>query len=197
MQVVLVTLMASNNSAREVAGERDILERERLGGLRPLSYVASKVLFLGVFVLLQALWMGLFVEMLCRGIPGDLMVKLGLLVMASAAMTAVCLGVSALMRSPEKATILCIYLVGFQLPLSGAVLALPKAIAGWVQPFIAAYWSWSGSLNTMKTTPFYDAVKKVTESNLEPWNLAVFFLGLHIVVGLVLTYAGTKHSQWD
>jgi hypothetical protein len=49
----------------------------------------------------------------------------------------------------------------------------------------------------MKATPFYEAVQKVTESNLEPWNLAVFFLGLHIVVGLVLTYAGTKHSQWD
>lgn len=197
MQVVLVTLMASNNAAREIAGERDILERERLGGLRPLSYVASKVLFLGAFVLAQALWMGLFVAMLCRGIPGDLPIKLGLLVMASAAMTSVCLGISALMRSPEKATILCIYLVGFQLPLSGAVLALPKMIAPVVQPFVAAYWSWSGSLNTMKPTPFWEAVRYVTESNLEPWNLAVFVLGLHVVVGLVLTYAGAKHSQWD
>ena len=197
MQVVLVTLMASNNAAREIAGERDILERERLGGLRPLSYVASKVLFLGTFVLAQALWMGLFVEMVCRGIPGDLIVKLGLLVMASAAMTSICLGIPALMRSPEKATIMCIYLVGFQLPLSGAVLALPKWLSWIVQPFIAAYWSWAGSLNTMKSTPFYDAVKKVTESNLEPWNLAVFVLGLHVVIGLVLTYAGSKHSQWD
>jgi ABC-type multidrug transport system ATPase subunit len=197
MQVVLVTLMASNNSAREVAGERDILERERLGGLRPLSYVASKVLFLGVFVLAQALWMGLFVEMVCRGIPGDLMIKLGLLVMASAAMTSICLGISALMRSPEKSTILCIYLVGFQLPLSGAVLALPKGIAWIIQPFIASYWSWSATLNSMKATVFYDAVTKVTDSKLEPWNLACFFLGLHIVVGLVLTYAGTKNSQWD
>ena len=197
MQVVLVTLMASNNAAREVAGERDILERERLGGLRPLSYVASKVLFLGTLVLAQALWMGLFVEMFCRGIPGDIVIKLFLLVMASAAMTSICLGISALMRSPEKATILCIYLVGFQLPLSGAVLALPKSIAPIIQPFIAAYWSWAGSLNTMKSTAFYDAVKKVTESNLEPWNLAAFVLGLHMVVGLVLTYAGTKNSQWD
>ncbi|WP_075089321.1 ATP-binding cassette domain-containing protein [Verrucomicrobium spinosum] len=128
MQVVLVTLMASNNAAREIAAERDILERERLGGLRAISYLLSKILFLGSFVLAQALWMGLFVEMLCNGIPGDLVVKLVLLVMASASMTAVCLGISGLMRSPEKATILSIYLVGFQLPLSGAVLTLPKAI---------------------------------------------------------------------
>lgn len=197
MQIVLVTLMASNNAAREIAGERDILERERLGGLRSSSYVLSKVLFLGTFVLAQALWMGLFVELVCGGIPGDLVIKLVLLVMASAAMTAVCLGISAMMRSPEKATILSIYLVGFQLPLSGALLTLPKAIEPLVKPFIAAYWSWSGSLTSMKSTDFYDAVTAVTNTSLEPWNLAIFVLGLHVAVGLALTYAGTKNSQWD
>ncbi|RBP36580.1 ABC-type multidrug transport system ATPase subunit [Roseimicrobium gellanilyticum] len=197
MQVVLVTLMASNNAAREIAGERDILERERLGGLRATSYVLSKVLFLGTFVLVQALWMGLFVEMVCSGIPGDLVVKLIMLVMASGAMTFVCLGISAIMRSPEKATILSIYLVGFQLPLSGALLALPNFIAPAVKPFIAAYWAWAGSLNSMKSTSFYDAVKVVINTGLEPWTLATFALGLHILVGLALTYAGTKNSQWD
>jgi ABC-type multidrug transport system ATPase subunit len=197
MQVVLVTLMASNNAAREIAGERDILERERLGGLRATSYVLSKILFLGTFVLIQALWMGLFVEMVCSGIPGDLPIKLVMLVMASAAMTSVCLGISAIMRSPEKATILSIYLVGFQLPLSGALLTLPKALAPMVQPFIAAYWSWAGSLSSMKSTDFYDAVKAVTSTGLEPWSVAVFVLGLHVLVGLALTYAGTKNSQWD
>ncbi|WP_050028858.1 ATP-binding cassette domain-containing protein [Verrucomicrobium sp. BvORR034] len=197
MQVVLVTLMASNNAAREIAGERDILERERLGGLRAISYLLSKILFLGTFVLAQALWMGLFVEMLCNGIPGDLVVKLVLLVMASGSMTAVCLGISGLMRSPEKATILSIYLVGFQLPLSGAVLTLPKAIEPFIQPFIVAYWSWSGSLSTMKSTSFYDAVKAVTNTSLEPANLAMFVLSIHLVVGLTLAYAGIKKSQWD
>jgi hypothetical protein len=126
-----------------------------------------------------------------------MVVKLGLLVMASASMTAMCLGISALMRSPEKATILSIYLVGFQLPLSGAVLTLPKAIEPFVQPFIAAYWSWSGSLSTMKNTSFYEAVKSVTSTSLEPANLAVFILSIHLVIGLALTYAGTKKSQWD
>lgn len=198
-QVVLVTLMASNNAAREIAGERAILERERLGGLRPLAYLSSKILFLGVFVLAQSLWMGLFVQMICAGLPGNLAWRLLLLVMASAAMTSVCLGISALMRSPEKATILSIYLVGFQLPLSGAVLALPKAIAPIVEPFIAAFWSWSGSLHTLRerAPDFFEAVKKVTASNIEPPNLALFVLGLHIVVGLTLAYAGAKRSQWD
>ncbi len=198
-QVVLVTLMASNNAAREIAGERDILERERLGGLRPAAYLASKIMFLGVFVLAQALWMGLFVEMVCQGIPGDLPWKLVLLVMASAAMTSVCLGISAMMRSPEKATILSIYLVGFQLPLSGAVLALPKALAPVIQPFIAAFWSWSGSLHTLRdhAPDFFEAVKKVTSSNIEQPSLALFVLGLHVIVGLTFAYAGAKRSQWD
>ncbi len=196
-QVVLVTLMASNNAAREIAGERDILEREKLGGLRPLAYVLSKAMFLGVFVLAQSLWMGLFVEMVCPGIPGELMVRLGLLVMASAAMTMVCLGISALMRSPEKATILCIYLVGFQLPLSGAVLALPKKFEPLIQPFIAAFWSWSGSLHTVLNSQFAEAVKAVTTTSLKPPALAFFFLALHVAVGLTAAYAGTKRSQWD
>ncbi|TLD71514.1 ATP-binding cassette domain-containing protein [Phragmitibacter flavus] len=197
MQIVLVTLMASNNAAREIASERDILERERLGGLSSSAYITSKVLFLGGFVVAQTVWMGLFVELLCHGIPGSLLIKLLLLLLSSAAMSAICLGISALMRTPEKATILSIYLVGFQLPLSGAVLALPKSIEPLAQPFIAAYWGWSGSLSTMKATAFYDAVRQVTTTTLAPWNIAAFVLLLHIIIGLALAYIGTKRTQWD
>jgi hypothetical protein len=126
-----------------------------------------------------------------------LFVRLTLLVMASAAMTTVCLGISALMRSPEKATILCIYLVGFQLPLSGAVLALPKKFEPLIQPFIAAFWSWSGSLHTVLSTGFSEAVKAVTSTSLKAPALAFFFLSLHVAVGLTAAYAGAKRSQWD
>lgn len=197
LQVVLVALMASNNAAREVAGERLILEREKLGGLRPLAYVISKVLFLGVFVLAQSIWMGVFVDMIIGGLPGDLLVKLMLLVLASAAITSVCLGISAMSRTPEKATILSIYLVGFQLPLSGAVLSLPDWLEGAVNPFIAAFWAWSGSLRSMSATPFYDAVKKVTETSLVSPELAAFVLLAHVVIGLSMTYVGSKGSQWE
>lgn len=197
LQVVLVTLMASNNAAREIAGERLILEREKLGGLSTLAYVISKVLFLGVFVLAQSLWMGVFVDMIIGGLPGDLIVKLALLVLVSAAMTSICLGISALCRTPEKATILSIYLVGFQLPLSGAVLSLPVWIEGVVNPFIAAFWAWSGSLRSMSDTAFYDAVKQVTETNLVSPELAAFVLLAHVIVGLSMTYVGSKSSHWD
>lgn len=197
LQVVLVTLMASNNAAREIASERLILEREKLGGLSPLAYVGSKVIFLGVFVLAQSLWMGLFVDMVVGGLPGDLVVKLMLLTLASAAMTSVCLGISALSRTPEKATILCIYLVGFQLPLSGAVLALPDWLENWLQPVIAAFWSWSGSLSSMRNTAFYDAVRQVTDTDLVLPSVAAFVLATHVLVGLFMALIGVQRSQWD
>jgi ABC-type multidrug transport system ATPase subunit len=197
LQVVLVTLMASNNAAREIASERLILEREKLGGLSPLAYVGSKVIFLGVFVLAQSLWMGFFVDMIVGGLPGDLIIKLVLLVLASAAMTSVCLGISALSKTPEKATILCIYLVGFQLPLSGAVLTLPDWLENWVQPLIAAFWSWSGSLTSMRSTAFYDAVRQVTDTDLVTPTIAGFVLFVHVLVGLAMSFIGVQRSQWD
>ncbi|MGV3659455.1 MAG: ATP-binding cassette domain-containing protein [Prosthecobacter sp.] len=197
LQVVLVTLMASNNAAREIASERLILEREKLGGLHPFAYVGSKVIFLGIFVLAQSVWMGLFVDLVVGGLPGDLIIKLALLALASAAMTSVCLGVSALSKTPEKATILCIYLVGFQLPLSGAVLTLPDWLENWVQPLVAAFWSWSGSLSSMRSTAFYDAVNKVTATDLVAPTVAAFVLALHVLVGLCMTFVGVQRSQWD
>jgi ABC-type multidrug transport system ATPase subunit len=197
LQVVLVTLMASNNAAREIAGERLILEREKLGGLSTMAYILSKVLFLGVFVLAQSIWMGIFVDMITGGLPGDLMIKLALLILVSAAMTSICLGISGLCRTPEKATILSIYLVGFQLPLSGAVLSLPDWIEGAVNPFIAAFWAWSGSLRSMSDTAFYDAVKKVTETSLVSPELAAFVLIAHVIIGLSMAYVGSKSSQWE
>ncbi len=197
LQVVLVTLMASNNAAREIAGERLILEREKLGGLSTMAYILSKVLFLGVFALAQSIWMGIFVDMITGGLPGDLIVKLALLILVSAAMTSICLGISGLCRTPEKATILSIYLVGFQLPLSGAVLSLPDWIEGAVNPFIAAFWAWSGSLRSMSDTAFYDAVKKVTETSLVSPELAAFVLIAHVIIGLSMAYVGSKSSQWE
>lgn len=197
LQVVLVTLMASNNAAREIASERLILEREKLGGLHPFAYIGSKVIFLGIFVLAQSLWMGLFVDMVVGGLPGDLIIRLVLLVLASAAMTSVCLGISAMSKTPEKATILCIYLVGFQLPLSGAVLTLPDWLESWVQPLIVAFWSWSGSLSSMRSTAFYDAVKQVTSTDLINPSIGGFVLFVHVLVGLGMCFIGVQRSQWD
>jgi len=65
-QVILLALMGSNNAAREIAGERLIFEKEKFAGLRPSAYVASKAVFLGILVLAQSVWMGVFVNFIVQ-----------------------------------------------------------------------------------------------------------------------------------
>ena len=193
-QVILLTLMGANNAGREIASERGIFEKEKLSGLDPLAYVASKGAFLFFLVLAQSLWMGFFVHKVC-GFPGDLGGQLLLLVLVNAAMTSICLAISSLMSSPEQASLVSIYLVGFQLPLSGAVLALPEWLGTLVRPFISAYWSWSGILKTLKSERYYDIVQTVVQSPLAPGALCILVLVAHVTAGLVIAWKGCERRS--
>jgi ABC-type multidrug transport system ATPase subunit len=194
-QVVLLGLMGSNNSAREIAGERQIYEKEKFGGLRPIAYLASKVAFLSCLVIAQSLWMAVFVNIFSP-FDGTFAQHALFLLLCNAAMTAVCLGISAIMKTAEQASLLSIYLVGFQLPLSGAVLALPEKIETFTRPFISAYWAWSGSVEALATARNL-AVKSVISTSITPQNFCFYLLGLHIAVGLLVSLVGAKRHQWD
>ena len=194
-QVVLLSLMGSNNSAREIAGERPIYEKEKFGGLRPSAYLASKVAFLACLVIGQSLWMAFFVNFFGT-FRGNFVEHAGFLLLVNASMTAICLAISSLMRTAEQASLLSIYLVGFQLPLSGAVLALPENIESFTRPLISAYWAWSGSVEALQTQ-VHDAVKSVIDTSLSPQNACLYALGAHIVVALIAAWVGTRRPQWD
>ena len=194
-QVVLLSLMGSNNSAREIASERPIYEKEKFGGLRPSAYLASKVAFLAFLVLTQSLWMAFFVNFFGT-FRGDFIQHAGFLLLVNAAMTCVCLAISALMRTAEQASLLAMYLVGFQLPLSGAVLALPEKIEAFTRPFISAYWAWSGSVEALQTQ-VHDAVKSVIDTGLSGQSACLYALGAHIGVALLAAWAGVSRPQWD
>ncbi|MGB1130465.1 MAG: ATP-binding cassette domain-containing protein [Haloferula sp.] len=194
-QVILLSLMGSNNSAREIAGERQIFEKEKFGGLRPGAYLASKLTFLACLVLAQSVWMGVFVNFF-GAFRGDFPQHLLFLLLINGAMTAICLGISALMRTAEQASLLSIYLVGFQLPLSGAVLALPEHIEVYTRPFISAYWAWSGSVDALETKVLA-AVKSVIDTSLTPHQACLYTLLFHIGVGLVCSWIGARRHQWD
>jgi ABC-type multidrug transport system ATPase subunit len=193
-QVILLTLMGANNSGREIAAERGIFEKERLSGLNPLAYIGSKAAFFSVLVLAQSLWMGFFVHHIC-GFPGELGGQLLLLVLVNAAMTSICLGISSLMSTPEQSSLVSIYLVGFQLPLSGAVLALPEWLGALTRPFISAYWSWSGILKTLKSERYYDIVQMVVQSPLSPGALCILVLVAHILAGFALAWMGCEKRR--
>jgi ABC-type multidrug transport system ATPase subunit len=195
-QVVLLALMGSNNAAREIAGERLIFEKEKFAGVRPSAYVASKAAFLGVLVLAQSCWMAFFVNYVVQ-FKGDALTQMIVLVLVNAAVTAVCLALSSLMKTAEQASLVSIYLVGFQLPLSGAVLALPKMLSWMTRPFIASFWGWSGFIHTMHETRFYDAIGDVSQTKLAPGDLCAFVLLTHVLLGLMMTYMGCKNSRWE
>ena len=194
-QVVLLSLMGSNNSAREIAGERPIYEKEKFGGLRPTAYLASKVAFLACLVITQSLWMAFFVNFF-GAFRGDFLQHAGFLLLINAAMTAICLAISSLMRTAEQASLLSIYLVGFQLPLSGAVLALPEQIEVFTRPFISAYWAWSGSVEALQTQ-VHDAVKSVIDTGLSAQSACLYTLVAHIAVAMIAAWAGVRRPQWD
>lgn len=186
-QVILLTLIGANNGAREIAKERDVLTKELRAGLSPFSYVFVKAVQLAVICLVQAFWMAWFVKSIC-GFPGTFLSQFSILFATTAAMSTMCLAISAAAGSPERASLLSIYLVGFQLPLSGAALALPEWISIICRPFIAAYWGWSGYLQTLSTTRHYDVVQQATNTHISPYGTSVAVLFIHCLLSLTAAW---------
>jgi hypothetical protein len=187
-QVILLTLMGANNGAREIAKERDVLEKELRAGLSPWAYVTTKGLLVFALSLAQAFWMAWFVKTVC-GFPGAFAAQFGILFVTTLAMSCTCLAISAASRSPERASLLAIYLVGLQLPLSGAVLALPELVSMVCRPFIAAYWGWSGYLKTLANFRHYDIVRQSTDTHIADLNICLLVLGLHVLITGVIAWA--------
>lgn len=198
-QVILLSLMGSNNAAREIAGERPIYEKEKFGGIRPAAYLGSKVAFLGILILIQSLWMAIFVQQFWKfpdGSDTGFIDHTVFLILINAAMTFVCLGISSLMKTAEQSSLLSVYLVGFQLPLSGAILALPEHIESVTRPFISAYWAWSGSIESMNPS-YRNAIDTVTETSFESVSVCQYLLIIHVCVGISAAYIGLRRHQWD
>ena len=195
-QVILLGLMGSNNASREVAGERLIMEKEKFAGTGVGAYLASKLVYLSVLVLVQSLWMFAFVQY-CWPLRGDVVNHFIFLLLANAAMTSVCLGISANCKTPDQASLLSIYLVGFQLPLSGAVLALPEYVEKLTQPFISAYWAWSGSVNGGLDSEVLKAVNSIVQTTFSDKPLCMIVLLGHVLFGILLTYIGVRRTRWE
>jgi ABC-type multidrug transport system ATPase subunit len=192
-QVILLALMGANNGAREIAKERDVLEKELRAGLSPWAYVTTKVLLVVGISLAQAFWMAWFVKTVC-GFKGDFIDQFEILFATTLAMSVTCLAISSAAKSPERASLLAIYLVGLQLPLSGAVLALPDLVSTFCRPFIAAYWGWSGYLQTMKSFRLFDTVEQSTNTAIADFNICVLVLSLHAAVCAVVAWIFVARS---
>ena len=194
-QVILLTLMGANNGAREIAAERILFEKEKLSGLHPAAYLGSKLIFFLFLSLLQGLWMAGFVKVICQ-FPGSFWIQGGLFTMVVFAMSMVSLALSSISSSSEKASLLATYIVGFQLPLSGVVLALPETLVWICRPFIAAYWGWGGYLNALSETPFYHAVTITLDTHVAPAGIGFLVLLLHSLIALMVVLYGLSHNRF-
>lgn len=195
-QVILLTLMGSNNGAREIAEERQIFEKERFAGLSGGAYASSKLIFASLIAVVQGLWMMGFVKYICE-FPGTSLPQAGVLVLSCVSMTAVCLGFSAIFNSADKASLLSVYLVGFQLPLSGIVLALPDVLVWVCRPFINAYWGWAGYFGSMRETRLYDAYRVESSDWIPSPGLAATVLLVHFLLGAAMVFWGCQQKRWN
>ncbi len=192
-QVILLALTGANNGAREIAKERDVLEKELRAGLSPWAYVTTKGFLVLGLSFAQSFWMAAFVKMVCQ-LPGSFPLQFSIFFGTTLAMSVTCLAISSASKSPERASLLAIYLVGLQLPLSGAVLALPALISGFCRPFIAAYWGWSGYLKTLdhannvEANKLYDLVSRSTNTYISEFAICAIVLALHAVVCGVIAW---------
>jgi ABC-type multidrug transport system ATPase subunit len=193
-QVILLALMGANNGAREIAKERDVLDKELRAGLSPWAYVTTKGFLVLALSMAQAFWMTAFVKTVC-GFPGDFLSQFAIFFVTTLAMSVTCLAISSASKSPERASLLAIYLVGLQLPLSGAVLALPQTVSMFCRPFIAAYWGWSGYLKTLSETKLYDIVRQATTTYITDFPICILVLVLHSVVCGVVAWMFVARSR--
>ena len=201
-QVILLTLMGANNGGREISAERQLYEKERMTGLRPWSYALSKITFVSFIAIFQGVWMCVFVKLICR-FPGGWAPQLGILVASCVSMSVVCLAFSALLASPEKSSLLSIYLVGFQLPLSGVVLALPDQLTWVCRPFINSYWGWSGFMKSMaddQSVRLWGAyVNSLADKSAQIADnqVSIMVLAVHAMLAIALIMVGCQQKRWN
>ncbi len=192
LQVVAILFMAVRNGAREIAAERSIWQCEHQGGLRSSAYLTGKALFLGTLVIAQAAWLWIFTDLVTDGMPGNTIVRLVLLILTGAGFTSLCLGISALCADAGRAAARGWQLAFIQLPLCGALLALPQALGNVIHPFITAFYSWSGQVETLKGSLFFQPISTLTGTWFATPGVAITLLIAHLLVGLVLASWGLR-----
>ncbi len=192
VQVLLVMFMAVRLGAREIAARRAIYERERVGGVSPSAWLLGSLMFMLPIILVQSIWMEMFLDIITGGLPGAGLAKLLLPALSGAAFAALCLGISANSSSAERAHSVSLTLLSANVLFCGALLGFPQTLGHVVHPFITAHYGWSGIIHSMQNTPYFGFIDHFVKTWFATPNLAMIMLGVHFVVGVVLTFVGLR-----
>ena len=192
IQVLLVQFMAVRLGAREIAERRAIYERERIGGVKPAAWLIGSLLFMLPIILVQSIWMEMFLEIVSGGLPGTGMAKLLLPALSGAAFAAICLGISANSGSKERAHSISLTLLCANVLFCGALLGFPKVLGHVVHPFITAHYGWSGIIDSLEKTAYFTPIDKLVRTWFATPDLAMIMLGVHFLIGVVLAFVGLR-----
>lgn len=195
MQVLLLMLAAVKTAGGEAVEDRGALPTEQVGGLRMSAWIGGKVLFVSAQLLAQSLAMALLTEVVLGAMPGHGGMRALLLVGTSLAFGMLCLGTSAWSRNVEQGMVRCGLLLAVNVVACGALLVWPRALASVFQPLLTAYYGWSGSVDTLSGTPWFEGVKQVNGTWFATPGLALVMLTVHLVVGVVLLVTGLKRRS--
>lgn len=192
IQVLLVLFMALRLGAREIAARRAIYERERIGGVTPAAWLLGSLLFMLPVILVQSVWMEMFLDIVSGGLPGTGLAKLLLPAMSGAAFAAICLGISANSSSKERAHSASLTVLSANVLLCGALLGFPQTLGHIVHPFITAHYGWSGIIHSMEKTAYFGPIDQMVKTWFATPDLAMIMLGVHFLVGVVLAFVGLR-----
>jgi ABC transport system ATP-binding/permease protein len=195
VQVLLVMIVGLRTAAREIARERALFERERSGGVRDAAYLVSKLGFLVPLMTAQSAALVLLVDMMGGHLPGNGLLRLLLLVLTGVGFSCLCLGISALSRDADRAQSHAWKLWAANVLLAGALLGFPRPLGFALQPFITAYYGWSGSVDTLSGLPVFEPMTQFVRTWFAAPMTAVIALLAHSVIGIVLAGWGLRRRH--
>ncbi|MCB1278214.1 ATP-binding cassette domain-containing protein [Prosthecobacter sp.] len=192
IQVLLVLFMAQRLGAREIASRRAIYERERIGGVTPMAWLLGSLLFMLPIILVQSVWMEMFLDIVSGGLPGSGLAKLLLPAMSGAAFAAICLGISANSGSKERAHSVSLTVLSANVLLCGALLGFPQTLGHIVHPFVTAHYGWSGIIHSLEKTAYFTPIDQMVKTWFATPDLAMIMLAVHFLVGVALALVGLR-----
>jgi ABC-type multidrug transport system ATPase subunit len=195
VMVLLVLFMSLRLSSREFAATKTIIGRERVAGVRPAAALLAALLFVIPISLLQSFWMGIFMELVTGGLPGDGGMRLILPALTGVAFASLCLGISANASNAGRAHSACLTLLCVNILFSGALLGFPRLLGHLVHPFITAHYGWSGIIDTMKQDAVFPAITTFVRTWFATPDIAAGMLVLHFLIGLILAWIGLRRRE--
>jgi ABC-type multidrug transport system ATPase subunit/pSer/pThr/pTyr-binding forkhead associated (FHA) protein len=195
--VVCACLAGAASSVRELVKERNIYIRERAAGLTSGAYLASKLLVLGVIVVVQS------IVLVLLGLGGRPMPPSGsfltglplveiLLALAMLSLASMCLGllVSAVVSTSEKAMPFLVLLTMIQVILSGGVVALAGKAGlsqlAWISP---SRWGYGAVASTSDLNVIIPSAAGNFTDPLWAHTAASWLRDMGVLLGLALIFS--------